>query len=109
MKGCLLFVAAVSGAMALTAHAQVPATVTSESLVKAAKRAAGVDYAGTFLRICVAPDNLEGAPGRGAPGRGAPGRGAAPPARTVPDRKHLDESLTFVARSHVRYCAHDHC
>ena len=99
MKGCLLLVAAVSGAMALTVHAQVPATVTSESLVKAAKRAAGVDYAGTFLRICVAPDNLEG----------APDRGGAPPARTVPDRKHLDESLTFVARSHVRYCAHDHC
>ena len=99
MKGCLLFVAAVSGAMALTVHAQVPATVTPESLVKAAKRAAGVDYAGTFLRICVAPDNLEG----------APDRGGAPPARTVPDRKHLDESLTFVARSHVRYCAHDHC
>ena len=79
MKGCLLFVAAVSGAMALTVHAQVPATVTPESLVKAAKRAAGVDYAGTFLRICVAPDNLEG----------APDRGGAPPARTVPDRKHL--------------------
>ena len=76
MKGCLLFVAAVSGAMALTVHAQVPATVPPERLVKAAKRAAGVDYAGTFLRICVAPDNLEG----------APSRGGAPPARTVPDR-----------------------
>ena len=64
MRGCLLFVAAVSGAMTLTVHAQAPAPVTSESLVKAAKRAAGSDYAGTFLRICVAPDNLSAA-GRG--------------------------------------------
>ena len=48
----------------------------------AAKRAAGADYAGTFLRICVAPDNLQSA---AVPG--APGRGAAPPAsRSVPDR-----------------------
>ena len=77
MRGCLLLVAAVSGAMTLTVHAQVTAPVTPESLVKSAKRAAGVDYAGTFLRICVAPDNLEGAVGRGA---------APPAARTVPDR-----------------------
>jgi metallo-beta-lactamase class B len=77
MKGCLLFVAAVAGAMTSTVHAQAPDSVTPESLVKAAKRAAGVEYAGTFLRICVAPDNLEGAPGRGA---------APSAARTVPDR-----------------------
>jgi metallo-beta-lactamase class B len=31
---------------------------TPDSLVAAAKRAAGLDYAGTFRRICVAPDNL---------------------------------------------------
>ena len=82
MRVCLLFVAAVSGAMTLTVRAQAPAPVTSESLVKAAKRAAGADYAGTFLRICVAPDNLEAAPGRGGAGRGA----ALPAARTAPDR-----------------------
>jgi metallo-beta-lactamase class B len=76
MRGCL-FVAAISGAMTLAVHAQAPAPATPESLVKAAKRAAGVDYAGAFLRICVAPDNLESAPGRGA---------APPAARTVPDR-----------------------
>ena len=45
--------------------------------MKDAKRAAGLDYAGTFLRICVAPDNLQVAPARGA---------APPTARTVPDR-----------------------
>jgi metallo-beta-lactamase class B len=77
MRGYLLFVVAVSGAMTLTVHAQAPAGATPESLVKAAKRAAGLDYAGTFLRICVAPDNLEGAAGRGA---------APAAARSAPDR-----------------------
>jgi metallo-beta-lactamase class B len=77
MRGYLLLVATVSGALALTLHAQAPAPATPESLVKAAKRAAGLDYAGTFLRICVAPDNLEGGAGRGA---------AQSAARAVPDR-----------------------
>ena len=74
MRGYLLFVAAVSGAMTLTVHAQAPAPATPESLVKAAKRAAGLDYAGTFLRICVAPDNLQVAPARGAAPPAAPHR-----------------------------------
>jgi len=77
MKRCLLLVAAVFAAMTSTSHAQAPAPMTPESLVKAAKRAAGTDYAGTFLRICVAPDNLEGGAGRGA---------APPGPRNVPDR-----------------------
>ena len=51
---------------------------TPEELVIAAKRAAGRDYAGTFLRICVAPDNLGG----GAPRP----TNATPAARAVPDR-----------------------
>jgi metallo-beta-lactamase class B len=77
MRSDQLLFAAVFGAMTLTVRAQTPAPETPESLVKAAKRAAGVEYAGTFLRICVAPDNLES----------GVGRGAAPPAtRTVPDR-----------------------
>ncbi len=59
------------------AVAQSPPT-TPEELVLAAKRAAGRDYAGTFLRICVAPDNLGG---------GAPRPpNTAPAARAVPDR-----------------------
>jgi len=77
MKGCLSCAAALVGAMTLTLHAQAPAPATPEGLVKAAKRAAGLDYPGTFLRICVAPDNLEGGPGRGA---------APPAARSVPAR-----------------------
>ena len=51
---------------------------TADELVIAAKRAAGRDYAGTFIRICVAPDNLGG----GAPR--APNAAAGP--RVVPDR-----------------------
>jgi metallo-beta-lactamase class B len=43
--------------------------------VTAAKRAAGLDYSGTFLRICVAPDNL------------GPPRAPPPPGpRPAPDR-----------------------
>jgi metallo-beta-lactamase class B len=63
-------------AVAGAAYAQVPAPVTAEALVTAAKRAAGTDHAGTFLRICVAPDNLT------AGGR----RGGGPGPRVVPDR-----------------------
>jgi metallo-beta-lactamase class B len=61
---------------ALAVHAQTPAPATPESLVLTAKRAAGTDYAGTFVRICVAPENLGG----GAARAGGPG------ARAVPDR-----------------------
>jgi metallo-beta-lactamase class B len=59
-----------------TVYGQGPSPVTPEALVTAAKRAAGTDHAGTFLRICVAPDNLN------AGGR----RGGGPGPRVVPDR-----------------------
>jgi metallo-beta-lactamase class B len=62
----------VAASIAAT-HAQPVAPPTVEALVAAAKRAAGQDHAGTFVRVCVAPDNLGG---------GA----RPPPARTVPDR-----------------------
>ena len=61
---------------ALAVQAQAPAPATPENLVLAAKRAAGTDYAGTFVRICVAPENL---------GAGA-ARGGGAGARAVPDR-----------------------
>jgi metallo-beta-lactamase class B len=67
----LLTVATLAAASAL---AQPAAPDTPESLVAAAKRAAGRDYAGTFLRICVAPDNL------------VPRSPPAPGPRVVPDR-----------------------
>jgi len=76
MKIRLLGIAMLCTAAMLTAYAQTPAPVTPEALVTAAKRAAGTDYAGTFLRICVAPDNLNA---------GGP-RGGGPGPRVVPDR-----------------------
>jgi metallo-beta-lactamase class B len=76
MRFRLLPGAALFTAAAFTAYAQAPAPVTPEALITAAKRAAGTDHAGTFLRICVAPDNLN------AGGR----RGGGPGPRVVPDR-----------------------
>ena len=61
MKLRLLVIGAALAATATTVRAQAPAA-TPESLVAEAKRAAGRDHAGTFLRICVAPDNLNAAP-----------------------------------------------
>ena len=72
----LLSGAALFAAVTLTVSAQAPAPATPDALITAAKRAAGADYAGTFLRICVAPDNLN---------TGGP-RGGGPAPRAVPDR-----------------------
>src|SRR5678810_1015662 len=78
-----LVVAAAFCVTTTATHAQAPAPATPDSLIIAAKRAAGQDYAGTFLRICVAPDNL--ASGGGGPaGRGV--ANAAPAAAAIPDR-----------------------
>jgi metallo-beta-lactamase class B len=76
MRHCLLAVGAAMVAITLALQAQAPAPVTPEGLVAAAKRAAGRDHAGTFLRICVAPDNLNAAP------RPPPATGTS----AVPDR-----------------------
>lgn len=64
-------VTALCVAATMAVNSQVRAPETPESLVTAAKRAAGVDYAGTFLRICVAPDNLAPAARGGGPARPA--------------------------------------
>ena len=80
-----LFAAFTLVLASFAAYAQAPAPATPDSLVAAAKRAAGVDYAGTFVRICVAPDNLGGG-GGAARGAAPAARGAAPATRTVPDR-----------------------
>src|SRR5690242_15408493 len=69
-------VAAFAVALSAPVRAQSPAPVTPEALVAEAKRAAGLDHAGTFLRICVAPDNLRAAARPPAPSG----------ARAVPDR-----------------------
>jgi metallo-beta-lactamase class B len=53
------------------AAAQAPAPANMNNLVSAAKQAAGLEWAGTFLRLCVVPPPA-------AP-RGAAGASAAPP------------------------------
>ena len=57
MRTHMLMAAALAAAVSITAHAQAPAPATPDALVAAAKRAAGTDYQGTFVRICVAPEN----------------------------------------------------
>jgi metallo-beta-lactamase class B len=74
MKRCLLAIGAFAAAAVTTVQAQAPTPGTPDALVAAAKRAAGQDHSGTFLRICVAPDNLTPRP--------PPPTGA----RAVPDR-----------------------
>jgi metallo-beta-lactamase class B len=76
MRYCLLAAGAIAAAVITNLEAQPTASRTPAELVAAAKRAAGRDHAGTFLRICVAPDNLNAAP------RPPPVTGAS----VVPDR-----------------------
>jgi metallo-beta-lactamase class B len=84
---------ALFGAMTLTVYAQVPAPVTADTLVTAAKRAAGADHAGTFLRICVAPDNLAAGGRRG----GGPGPGVVPDRATWYARPYkVFDNLYFI-------------
>lgn len=72
---CAIFSVALATLGASAASAQNGAPVTPDSLVAAAKRAAGSDHEGTFVRICVAPDNLTP---RAPPPLTGP--------RTIPDR-----------------------
>jgi metallo-beta-lactamase class B len=69
---------AVIGGMTIASTQTLPTTV--DGLVSAAKNAAGLEWSGTFLRLCVAPPP---AAGRGAAGRGAGGNAApaGPPAK----------------------------
>lgn len=74
MRYCFLALGALAAAAASGLHAQPSASGTPEELVAAAKRAAGRDYSGTFLRICVAPDNLTPRPPPPVGPRAAPDR-----------------------------------
>jgi len=58
--------ALILGVPALKAQ---PAPGTPEALIAAAKQAAGLDHAGTFRRICVAPANRYGTPRPSPQGR----------------------------------------
>jgi metallo-beta-lactamase class B len=73
--GTALAVIAAGAAMAV-ASAQTPATTGVDGLVSAAKNAAGLDWPGTFLRLCVAPP-----PAGAGTAPAANARPAGPPAK----------------------------
>src|SRR5829696_7000994 len=71
----------VSAALAITAGVGFPSAQPAtavDGLVSSAKRAAGTDWAGTFLRLCIVPPPASGR-GRGAPAANA---AASAPARS---------------------------
>jgi metallo-beta-lactamase class B len=75
----ILVAASWFATIGITSAQTAPATpgATIDNYLGAAKIAAGTDWAGTFLRLCISvPPGLEGG-GRGAGGRGAGGRGTA--------------------------------
>jgi metallo-beta-lactamase class B len=83
---------AVAGGVAITSAQTSPTTI--DGLVSAAKVAAGTDWSGTFMRLCIPPP-AGAARGGSAPARGI---GAAPPPR---ERWHAEpakvaDNLYFV-------------
>jgi len=83
MKLLISIAGAVLFAIVGIASAQTP-NPTVDSYIATAKAAAGTDWAGTFLRLCIPPSpGPQAAGGQAGAGRGAGGRGTAPgtPAR----------------------------
>src|ERR1700730_15461184 len=81
MKSLISIAGAVLFAIVGIASAQTPSP-TVDSYIATAKAAAGTDWAGTFLRLCIppsaGPQGAMAAGSRAGAGRGAGGRGAAP-------------------------------
>ena len=83
MKSCSLYTfAALLLVMCTAAFAQTPAEIDTH--IAAAKAAAGLDFRGTFVNLCL-PGAAPGGARGGAP-RGGAGRGAGPAAPATPDR-----------------------
>ncbi len=83
MKALAVFIVGMIASNITVASAQTPAP-TIDSLIGAAKNAAGTEWSGTFLRLCIAPPPPTAAPGQGAAGGargGARGAAPAPPAK----------------------------
>ncbi len=74
--------------VALPGQAEAQGSVSSvDALVSQAKAAAGTDWAGTFMRLCIPPPapGTAGGPGGGPPGGGPPA--GAPRVRNIPPRE----------------------
>jgi metallo-beta-lactamase class B len=93
MKQLTLILAATGlvGTMAIASAQSPPATV--DSYLGAAKTAAGTDWSGTFLRLCIPPS-----PGpQGAGGRGRGGASRVPPRETwYAEPAKVADNLYFV-------------
>jgi hypothetical protein len=86
MKSLIRIAGAVLFAIVGIASAQTP-NPTVDSYVSTAKTAAGTEWAGTFLRLCIPPPaGPQATGGQAGVGRGAGGRGTA---RRTPARSAL--------------------
>ena len=90
---------AVAVSMSVTSAQSPPATV--DDLVSAAKVAAGTDWSGTFMRLCIPPPTAAGARGGRGGGRGAGAAGGAAAAAPPRERWHAEpakvaDNLYFV-------------
>jgi metallo-beta-lactamase class B len=91
---CLAVIACTGNA----ARAQTPPN-TIDGLIGAAKNAAGTDWAGTFLRLCIPPPPAAPAPAAGAGARaGNRGAAPAPPAKDTwyADPAKVADNLYFI-------------
>jgi hypothetical protein len=84
---------AVMASMGIASTQTLP---TVDSLVSAAKNAAGLDWAGTFLRLCVVPPPA--APGAGGAANAAP---AAPPAKASWHAEPAKVADNFYSRTRI--------
>ena len=83
MKSLISVIGAILVAAAEVASAQAPSS-TVDSYLGAAKGAAGTDWAGTFLRLCIPPPPAASQGGRGqTPKGGGRGAGRGTPAREI--------------------------
>ena len=87
--GIAVALAVISGIGAVSAQTNAPATV--DGLQSAAKIAAGLDWPGTFMRLCIPPPTTGRGGGRGANaqpgGRAGGGAASAPAAPAGPPRE----------------------
>ena len=91
--------AALTVAVSMTVTSAQTSPTTVDDLVSAAKVAAGTDWPGTFMRLCIPPQSASGA--TGGRGRGAGGAGGASVASPPRERWHAEpakvaDNLYFV-------------
>ena len=99
--GALIAGAALAVALTMTVTSAQSSQTTVDDLVSAAKVAAGTDWSGTFMRLCIPPPSVSGAGGGRGGGRGAGASGGAAAATPPRERWHAEpakvaDNLYFV-------------